>query len=68
MEVPQYPAGAFAPEDTYGTNRRDEFIMAIANAPAALREAVAGLSEEQLDTKYKNWTIRQIVNHLADSQ
>jgi uncharacterized damage-inducible protein DinB len=67
MEAPQYPAGAFAPEDNYGPTRRDEFITAIANAPAALREAVAGLSEEQLDTKYKNWTIRQIVNHLADS-
>src|SRR5579859_5990224 len=34
---------------------------------AALRAAVAGLSEDQLDTRYRNWTIRQIVHHLADS-
>jgi len=67
MEAPQNPAGAFAPEDNYGPERREEFITVIAKAPAALREAVAGLSEEQLDTRYKNWTIRQIVNHLADS-
>jgi uncharacterized damage-inducible protein DinB len=26
-----------------------------------------GLTEEQLNTKYKNWSIKQIVNHLADS-
>jgi hypothetical protein len=67
MEAPQFPAGAFAPEANYGTDRRDEFITEIAQAPTALREAVAGLTEEQLDTKYKNWTVRQIVNHLADS-
>lgn len=67
MESPQHPAGAFVPEPDYGPQRRDELIATLANAPAVLRQAVAGLSEEQLDTKYKNWTIRQIVNHLADS-
>jgi uncharacterized damage-inducible protein DinB len=67
MDAPQNPAGAFVPEDNYGPERRDEFIAVIANAPAALREALAGLSEEELDTPYRNWTIRQIVHHLADS-
>jgi uncharacterized damage-inducible protein DinB len=67
MDAPQYPAGAFAPEKNYGADRRNDFIAVIADAPVHLREAIAGLSEEQLDTKYKNWTIRQIVNHLADS-
>jgi uncharacterized damage-inducible protein DinB len=28
---------------------------------------VTGLSENQLDTRYRNWTVRQIVHHLADS-
>ena len=28
---------------------------------------MTGLTEEPLDTKYRNWTIRQIVHHLADS-
>jgi hypothetical protein len=67
MNPPQNPAGEFVPEDDYGPDRRDEFIAAIANAPAALRQAVAGLSEQQLDTPYKNWIVRQIVHHLADS-
>lgn len=26
-----------------------------------------GLSDAQLDTKYRNWTIRQITHHVADS-
>ena len=67
MDAPQNPAGAFVPEDNYGPKRRDECITVIANAPAVVRQAVAGLGEEQLDTPYRNWTVRQIVNHIADS-
>jgi hypothetical protein len=67
MEPPQNPAGAFVPEENYGPQRREEFIAVIAAAPNALRNMVAGLSEDQLNTRYRNWTIRQIVNHLADS-
>jgi hypothetical protein len=67
MEAPQNPAGAFVPEDNYGPQRRADFIAEIERAPAALRRAVVGLSEEQLDARYRNWSIRQIVHHLADS-
>lgn len=42
-------------------------IEALAAAPAALRDAVRGLTDAQLDTRYRNWTIRQIVHHLPDS-
>ncbi len=67
MTPPQYPSGPFEPEEHYSRQRRDEFIAAINGAPAALRQAVSGLSEQQLDTRYKNWTIRQIVHHVSDS-
>src|SRR5262245_22753138 len=67
MEPPQNPAGAFVPEANYSPQRRDELIAVIDKAPSALRDAVAGLSEAQLDTRYRNWTIRQIVHHPADS-
>jgi hypothetical protein len=67
MQAPQNPAGAFVPEQNYAPSRRAEFIADLARAPALLRQAVAGLSEEQLDVRYRNWTIRQIVHHLADS-
>ncbi len=66
-DPPQYPAGPFAPEEGYGPERRDEFIGVIEATPAALCGLGAGLSAEQLDTKYRNWTVRQIVHHLADS-
>jgi uncharacterized damage-inducible protein DinB len=67
MTAPQYPAGPLQPEADYGPQRRDEFIAVLEGAPAALRRAVAGLSDGQLDTRYKNWTVRQIVHHIADS-
>jgi hypothetical protein len=67
MEPPQYPAGPFTPEEGYDQQRRAEFIAGIEAAPALLRATVAGLSNEQLDTRYKNWTIRQIVHHVTDS-
>jgi uncharacterized damage-inducible protein DinB len=67
MEAPPTPAGAFAAEENYSPERRDEFIAVIEAAPAALGNAVAGLSESQLDTRYRNWTVRQIVHHMADS-
>jgi uncharacterized damage-inducible protein DinB len=67
MDAPQNPAGAFAPEDNYAPKRRDEFIAVIEAAPMAVLAAVTRLSEAQLDTRYRNWTIRQIVHHMADS-
>lgn len=67
MEPPKYPIGPFAPEENADLKHREEWILEIEKAPALLRQAVSGLSEPQLDTLYKNWTIRQITHHLADS-
>jgi hypothetical protein len=67
MTAPQYPAGPYVPEEQYSDQRLHEHLAVIARAPAALRAAVAGLTESQLDTRYRNWTVRQIVHHLADS-
>jgi DinB family protein len=48
---------------------RAALIHDIEHAPAALRAAVHGLSEAQLDTPYRpgGWTIRQVVHHVPDS-
>ena len=67
MEAPQNPAGVYAPEENASTQRRNEYIEIIEAAPTALHSAVADLSESQIETRYRNWTIRQIVHHLADS-
>ena len=42
---------------------------AIRELPAITESAVAGLTDEQLDTRYREggWTLRQVVHHLADS-
>lgn len=67
MPAPQYPAGPHAPEREYGAARRAELIEELAGAPVALRASVAGLTPAHLETRYRNWTIRQIVHHIADS-
>ena len=67
MEAPQYPAGPFTSEEACDARRRDQLIADIEAAPRLLRESITGLSAPQLETKYRNWTIRQIVHHIADS-
>ena len=49
--------------------RLETWIRDIEEAPRLLRVAVEGLSDEQLDTPYRDggWTPRQIVHHLCDS-
>ncbi len=66
-EPPQNPAGAFEPAPVLDATRREALIAEIEQLPTRLRAEVRGLAEAQLDTKYRNWTIRQIVHHIADS-
>ncbi len=66
-EPPQFPAGPFVPDKADDDRRRETHIEEIERAPVRLREAMTGVADEHLDTKYRNWTIRQIVHHLADS-
>lgn len=49
---------------------RQLFLTQLAEAPSKLRTAAAGLSDSQLDTRYRpgGWTVRQVVHHLADAQ
>jgi uncharacterized damage-inducible protein DinB len=67
MEAPQYPVGPSQVDEKEVLQHKDELISQIEQAPRLLRQALQGLTEDQLNTKYKNWTIKQIVNHLADS-
>ena len=65
----RYPIGKFTYEGPLSENDRETMIDHIEQAPAHLKEAVSGLTEEQLDTAYRpdGWTVRQVVHHLADS-
>lgn len=69
MNDPRYPIGRFQAPPGYDPVVRATFIRQIEEAPARLREAVSGLSEQQLDHPYREggWTVRQVVHHLPDS-
>jgi hypothetical protein len=65
----RFPVGRFKFEGMLTEQERRRAIADIAEAPARLRAAVDGLSDEQLDTPYRpgGWTVRQVVHHLPDS-
>lgn len=65
----QYPIGKYLPPATFTEAARRTAIAGLAAAPAAIRAAVEGLDEAQLDTPYRpgGWTVRQVVHHVADS-
>jgi hypothetical protein len=65
----QYPLGRIRYDDQVTPGKRTAWIRQIAEAPAAMRAAVSGLSEAQLDTPYRpqGWTIRQVAHHVPDS-
>jgi hypothetical protein len=66
---PRYPVGKFAMPTGITPALRQTAIEEIANSPANVRAAVAGLTDPQLDTPYREggWTVRQVVHHIADS-
>lgn len=64
---PDTPAGPFEPIPFFDVSARDHLIEIVRLAPGKLREAVSGLTDDQLNTRYKNWSIRQITHHIADS-
>jgi hypothetical protein len=65
----QYPVGKFKWDGANTDEQRQQLIGQIELSPAQLREALAGLTEEQIDTPYRpgGWTVRQVVHHLSDS-
>jgi uncharacterized damage-inducible protein DinB len=66
----RYPIGPFQQEEqTLTAEQRERFLQQIAEAPTRLREAVRGLTPEQLETPYRpgGWTLRQVAHHIPDS-
>lgn len=65
----QYPVGRFTEPPVVTDALREAAIVAIAHLPAAMRAAVDGLTDVQIETPYRDggWTVRQVVHHVADS-
>jgi uncharacterized damage-inducible protein DinB len=65
----RYPVGRFDWDAPISEADRPRLIAEIAETPGALRSAVAGLSRDQLETRYRpgGWTVKQVVHHVPDS-
>ena len=69
MEDLRYPIGKFQSKWNFDDADVKEFIARLSAAPARYESEVFTLSDEQLDTPYREggWTLRQVVHHVADS-
>jgi DinB superfamily len=65
----RYPIGKFKFPESVNPEDRVTFVQQISQTPAQMKAAVAGLSDEQLNTPYRpgGWTVRQVVHHVPDS-
>jgi hypothetical protein len=65
----RYPVGKADKKGPLTPEERKHMIESLAAAPAKFRAAVAGLNDQQLDTRYRSggWTVRQVIHHVADS-
>lgn len=66
---PSYPIGKFQPKESYTAEELNSFIARIESLPARLESAIKGMTDQQLDTPYRDggWTVRQVVHHVPDS-
>lgn len=69
MEKLRYPIGKYNCPDEITEKVLFEWIEDISSFPSRIRNAVTNLTDEQLDTPYREggWTVRQVVHHCADS-
>jgi uncharacterized damage-inducible protein DinB len=69
MPDPRYPIGKFSFDGPLTADQKKLYLNDIEQTPARLRTAVRGLSEQQLNTPYREggWTVRQLTHHVPDS-
>ncbi len=69
LEHLRYPIGKLIAPEIYSGEYINNKIAEIASFPERLKKEVLQLTEEQLETAYRQdgWTIRQVIHHCADS-
>src|ERR1700731_1472206 len=67
-EVFRFPIRPYSPPLIIRRAERDAWIADLEALPANFRNAVEGLSDDQMDQQYRpgGWTIRQVVHHIPD--
>ncbi|HEV7522426.1 MAG TPA: bacillithiol transferase BstA [Candidatus Angelobacter sp.] len=65
----RYPIGRYTPDPKPTPENRNRHIDRIAATPSAMRAAIFGLTQDQLDEPYREggWTVRQVIHHVPDS-
>ena len=64
---PLWPAGEYESPQVYNDEVQSNFVTRLRDVPNRAKKLVENLTEEKLETKYRNWTIRQIIHHIVDS-
>lgn len=69
LQFLRYPIGWFNCPQKITSDHIKNWILTLQEFPNRLEGVVKNLSDEQLDTVYREggWTIRQVVHHLSDS-
>ncbi|HSZ62107.1 MAG TPA: bacillithiol transferase BstA [Terriglobales bacterium] len=69
MPDPRYPIGKFSYSGPLTAEQKHRCLTDIEQTPARLRAALSELSDEQLNTPYRDggWTLRQLAHHVPDS-
>lgn len=65
----RYPIGKYQSKNNHSADELKDYIQDISHLPVLLRKAIKDLGEAELETPYRpgGWTVRQTVNHVADS-
>jgi uncharacterized damage-inducible protein DinB len=66
-QAPEYPVGSHVAPERFDAELVARQIEDLAAQPLRLRDALRGLGPAQLETRYRNWTVRQIAHHIGDS-
>lgn len=69
IEKRKYPIGKFQNPESIDKKQMENWITVIEDFPQKIRQATGSLNENELNKTYRpnGWTIKQVVNHCADS-
>lgn len=69
LEKKKFPIGQFEAPEHISDTELDEHIKTIKDFPGRLKNLIENFTDSQLDTQYREggWTVRQLINHIADS-